>query len=1017
MISVQDVLSIIVSIRAKVNEIKVLRKQVISFGDYLNKMECLLANVQEKVTTDSTNQAISAINDALLYANKIMEICLKHPLKVACLSGKYAKKLESAAKDIDCALQTLHLCNFIIASDIKLTVDEIKWALDDRQNDLKTLLADMLRDEVESLPAKLLTMLREDGFEKPKEAVEDYLIECDDSHLQCNEMSSENSDDIDIANIASSPPSYFQCPITKSLFLDPVKVLESGATYERQAILTYLHKSGADNIDLDQSTSSKLNSCNIDETNFTLLPNRALAQQIKMWQERKRSRTRASTNTQLPVADVSLQSATPTDTSNSISQAAAEAHIKERVSRIKLTEKEIAAKEAAANTNTKYVNKEMLTLLLQQAAYVSFIQQSQADGVMAQSTYSLWKWGSRQSSSAADDCIDTNRNWLHLKLNDIFSIGIISVSKANKDAWHVYMFSEDASLLENDDFGFRFCSLLNTQGSKAGELNVVYVHNPYGGTGFYPIHEIADIVFMRSCQYLSDQAAGLGFAGLHITSSSIDAEVCGSGMTSSFVMKKRVWNDVQQPRPLISTGTASLSPEFLDSVEALRQARVKSMIESFVFEFRVDLADYMSGLPELDKSLLRLSPTQDCILTSVMHFLVTLDCEVTVTLFSVAFYHEYIRKQILPTLGFSFVLGYLEQYTMRTHSSSNPASTKPLPPLNESLDCNIMKSEFMSSCSYLACATNKAQLQTFFLPTCAASVIDTYYQHLDQFEIARKIFSLALSVEEFKPSDVLMTALEGSYSEVAGTAMQLDMQKKYASAALYMAASRVQAQKKDDKKFDVNLKHILIGDSGVGKTCLLLRFVNDSFEPAFITTIGIDFKIKNADIFGVRVKNQIWDTPGQERFRTITKSHIRGAIRGAMMCYVIYDVTDRRSFDSVRHCWMSLIQMHAAQGAPVVLIGNKCDVPWGQREVFFDDGLKLAKEFGLLFFETSAKSDKNVTMAFQLSFAWLLFRLEYLLNDPDRLEAWTATSMPSDIEKLMQASKLISARKRFCALL
>ena len=96
---------------------------------------------------------------------------------------------------------------------------------------------------------------------------------------------------------------------------------------------------------------------------------------------------------------------------------------------------------------------------------------------------------------------------------------------------------------------------------------------------------------------------------------------------------------------------------------------------------------------------------------------------------------------------------------------------------------------------------------------------------------------------------------------------------------------------------------LMIGDSGVGKTCLLLRYANDSFSPTFITTIGIDFKIKNVEVDGKRIKLQIWDTAGQERFRTITTSYFRGA-QGILL---VYDVTDRRSFESIRN-WISQIQ-------------------------------------------------------------------------------------------------------------
>ena len=108
---------------------------------------------------------------------------------------------------------------------------------------------------------------------------------------------------------------------------------------------------------------------------------------------------------------------------------------------------------------------------------------------------------------------------------------------------------------------------------------------------------------------------------------------------------------------------------------------------------------------------------------------------------------------------------------------------------------------------------------------------------------------------------------------------------------------------------------------GVGKTCLLLRYASESFSPTFITTIGIDFKIKNIQLHGKRIKLQIWDTAGQERFRTITTSYFRGA-QGILL---VYDVTDRQTFLSIRN-WVQQIQMHADVNVNKVLIGNKCDL-------------------------------------------------------------------------------------------
>mmetsp|Transcript_14655 Transcript_14655/g.20919 ORF Transcript_14655/g.20919 Transcript_14655/m.20919 type:complete len:206 (+) Transcript_14655:145-762(+) len=158
--------------------------------------------------------------------------------------------------------------------------------------------------------------------------------------------------------------------------------------------------------------------------------------------------------------------------------------------------------------------------------------------------------------------------------------------------------------------------------------------------------------------------------------------------------------------------------------------------------------------------------------------------------------------------------------------------------------------------------------------------------------------------------------------------------------------------------YDVQIKLLMIGDSGVGKTCLLLRYANDSFSPTFITTIGIDFKIKNIDIDDKRVKLQIWDTAGQERFRTITTSYFRGA-QGIVL---VYDVTDRRSFESIRN-WISQIQQHADVHVNKILVGNKCDM-LDEKVVSSEEGQKLAKEFGMEFWESSAKNNVNVEQGF-----------------------------------------------------
>jgi Ras-related protein Rab-8A len=159
--------------------------------------------------------------------------------------------------------------------------------------------------------------------------------------------------------------------------------------------------------------------------------------------------------------------------------------------------------------------------------------------------------------------------------------------------------------------------------------------------------------------------------------------------------------------------------------------------------------------------------------------------------------------------------------------------------------------------------------------------------------------------------------------------------------------------------YDHLIKLLLIGDSGVGKSCLLLRFSDGSFTTSFITTIGIDFKIRTIELDQKRIKLQIWDTAGQERFRTITTAYYRGA----MGILLVYDVTDESSFNNIRN-WIRNIEQHASDNVNKILIGNKADMDESKRAVPTAKGQALADEYGIKFFETSAKTNLNVEQVF-----------------------------------------------------
>ncbi|KAF3962022.1 hypothetical protein ACB098_10G037700 [Castanea mollissima] len=159
-------------------------------------------------------------------------------------------------------------------------------------------------------------------------------------------------------------------------------------------------------------------------------------------------------------------------------------------------------------------------------------------------------------------------------------------------------------------------------------------------------------------------------------------------------------------------------------------------------------------------------------------------------------------------------------------------------------------------------------------------------------------------------------------------------------------------------EYDYLFKLLLIGDSGVGKSCLLLRFADDSYLDSYISTIGVDFKIRTVEQDGKTIKLQIWDTAGQERFRTITSSYYRGA-HGII---VVYDVTDQESFNNVKQ-WLNEIDRYASENVNKLLVGNKSDLT-ANKVVSYETAKAFADEIGIPFMETSAKNATNVEQAF-----------------------------------------------------
>ena len=179
-----------------------------------------------------------------------------------------------------------------------------------------------------------------------------------------------------------------------------------------------------------------------------------------------------------------------------------------------------------------------------------------------------------------------------------------------------------------------------------------------------------------------------------------------------------------------------------------------------------------------------------------------------------------------------------------------------------------------------------------------------------------------------------------------------------------------------NNNYDYLFRYIIVGDMAVGKSCILLQFTDNKFRNQHELTIGVEFGAKTISINGKSVKIQIWDTAGQEAFQAITRTYYKGAI-GALL---VYDITRKETFIHVTK-WLEEVRNNSSKTITVILIGNKKDLE-DKRQVSYEEGEAFAKENGLMFLETSAKTAYNVVESFNLSAQCILNNIQKNGVDP-----------------------------------
>ena len=199
----------------------------------------------------------------------------------------------------------------------------------------------------------------------------------------------------------------------------------------------------------------------------------------------------------------------------------------------------------------------------------------------------------------------------------------------------------------------------------------------------------------------------------------------------------------------------------------------------------------------------------------------------------------------------------------------------------------------------------------------------------------------------------------------------------------------------EEDGYDILFKIILVGDTSVGKTNIINKYIKNEFHEDFCATIGVEFSHKQFIVDNHKIKAQIWDTAGQERFRNITKNYFNSS-NGFLL---IYDITDKESLEHLNF-WNAQIQLNAPAKSKSVLLGNKCDLE-GSRAVSIEEGKIFAKKNKIKFFETSAKNGTNIDEAF-----------EYLANEiynEQKMEIRSVTS-----SQVLSKSQTFKSKKKCC---
>jgi Ras-related protein Rab-8A len=927
----------------------------------------------------SLDDLLERLNKSLVSLEKQVCRIKEKPLLVICLWSKTFSNLQATSEEINTNLEMFCRLRGISSNNFKFSVDE-----NISSQEFQRELTDFVKDITQSVPPALVSLLQQEEINQPIALLNEFITQINELiDLELPESKSkleieDTEDRDDFIHLLASPPSYFLCPFTQQLMNEPILILETGLSYEKSTLLNHLTEENDQSFISDITKEDK----KADYERLFCVANKHLKLKIETWKLQ-----REMTNNSGVWKPKSLDLIQITSFNTLSKEEIQDEFSLEEENEIELTS---SIRKHFQNHFLQHQNSHSQPplinwdLLLEKALGILFLSMDQ--------WRVLWNnCNNKEKSSSKWYCYskygaDCEKTMLLVYGNDYSQFFLCIPDFHEESIMKILSLATFMHLLvskekEKEDTAHNFHS------------NIPYFHFPGKDKTFLPITEYSDILLYSGLEKAESLMNCLNGKQMRLVANDsflvgkwskipqsrqipyeriIKDNIYYCGPEWDTVLTQRKDNDIptihfqwessfqsDSKNPNINNSWTSSSITTPGSPSIASSSPTKSLYKKSLLQSSGSESflskNKMQSLSVLLPKIFADFYIKQCLMGPIVPPVERFDC--SLQFYTLEENYQLIQSAILSSWKTKNILGYCMQL---------------LPEIIEYITLDILDREDLNLMN-----VSMEDFQALLVKNNPSpEVIQNLYQGLQAHNIAKAVYENLIQEEYPVVSNCWISRLQLEKDHhFTSLNQQSDLQN--ACSQLILAASKLPINSPDKRKnkiiinyseVDLQVKHLLVGDSGVGKTCLLSRLSTNAFNQNHNPSIGIDLKVVHDCLYGKKVKQHFWDTAGHERFRRITTSYFRKT----MSIYLIYDVTNRKSFESIKE-WYVEVTISCQPNVVVTLIGNKSDLN-ESRQVSFEEGLELAKELGCPFFEASAKDNVNVALAFHVATNLLLLK-------------------------------------------